>query len=139
METRKVSFQDIIPPIVLARRANVESQSVQREGSSNDHSSRQEERTVGSQVQSRMVPSDRVEAEISTQEEPVVLRRSTCVSHPSERFVPGVDYVMLTDCGEPSCYKDAMSRDDKLKWERAMESEMDSIEKNQTWKLVHLP
>ena len=50
VETRKVSFQDIMPPIVLPRRANVESQSVQREGSSNDHSSRQEERTVGSQV-----------------------------------------------------------------------------------------
>ena len=53
VETRKVSFQDIMPPIVLPRRANVESQSVQREGSSNDHSSRQqEERTIGSQVQS---------------------------------------------------------------------------------------
>ena len=66
------------------------------------------------------MPSDRVEAEIPTQEEPVVLRRSTRVSHPPERFVPGLDYVMLTDCGEPSCYKDAMSRDDKLKWERAV-------------------
>ena len=76
VETRKVSFQDI------------ESQSVQREGSSNDHSSRQEERTVGSQVQSQMVPSDRVEVEIPTQEEPVVLRRSTCVSHPPKRFFP---------------------------------------------------
>ena len=46
VETRKVSFQDIMPPIVLPRRANVESQSVQREGSSNDHSSQQEERIV---------------------------------------------------------------------------------------------
>ena len=103
-----------MPPIVLPRKENVESQSVQREGSSNDHSSQQEERTVGSQVQSRMVPSDRVEAEIPTQEEPVVLRRSTRVSHPPERFVPGLDYVMLTDCGEPSCYEDTMSRDDNL-------------------------
>ena len=76
-------------------------------------------------MQSRMVPSDRVEVEIPTQEEPVVLRGSTCVSHPLERFVPGLDYIMLMDCGEPSCYKDAMSRDDKLKWEQAMESEMD--------------
>ena len=85
------------------------------------------------------MPSDRVDAEIPTQEEPVVLRRSTRVSHPPKRLVPGLDYVMLTDCGEPSCYKDAMSRDDKIKWERAMESEMDSIEKNQTWELVPLP
>ena len=100
VETWKVSFQDIMPPIVLPRRANVESQSVQRKGSSNnDHSSQQDERTIGSPVQIRMVPSDRVEAKISTQEEPVVLRRSTRVSHPLERFVPGLDYVMLTDCG----------------------------------------
>ena len=45
------------------------------------------------QVQSQMVPSDRVEAKIPTQEEPVVHRRYTRVSHPPERFVPGLDYV----------------------------------------------
>ena len=81
-------------------------------------------------MQSQMVPNDREEAEIPTQQELVVLRRSSRVSHPPQGFVPGLDYVMLTDCGEPSCYKEAMRRDDKLKWERAMESEMDSIEKN---------
>ena len=74
-----------------------------------------------------------------TQEEPVVLRRSTHISHPPKRFVPSLDYVMLTYCGEPSCYKEAMSKDDKLKWEQAMELEMDSIEKNHTWELVQLP
>ena len=85
------------------------------------------------------MPNDKEEAEIPTQQEPVVLRRSTCISHSPKRFVPGLDYVMLIDCREPSCYKEAMSRDDKLKWERAMESKMDSIEKNQTWELVQLP
>ena len=94
---------------------------------------------MSSPVQSQMAPNDREEAEMPTQQEPMVLRRFTHVSHPPKRFVPGLDYVMLTNCGEPSCYKDAMSRDDKLKWERAMESEMDSIEKNQTWELVPLP
>ena len=73
--------------------------------------------TVGSLVQSRMVPNDRVEAEMPTQEELVVLRRFTRVSHPPERFVPGSDYVMLMDCGEPTCYKDSMKRDLKLKWD----------------------
>ena len=63
------------------------------------------------------MPNDREEVEIPTQQEPVVLRRSTRVSHPPKRFVPGLDYVMLTYCGDPSCYKEAMSRDDKLKWE----------------------
>ena len=47
MEKWKVSFENIMAPIVLQRRANVESQSVQREGSSNDHSTQQEERTIG--------------------------------------------------------------------------------------------
>ena len=45
---------------------------------------------------------------------------------------------MLTDCEEPSCYKEAMLREDKLKWERAMQSEMDSLHKNATWDLVQL-
>ena len=35
-------------------------------------------------------------------------RRSERVSHPPERFVLGVDYVLITDGGEPSCYKEAM-------------------------------
>ena len=45
---------------------------------------------------------------------------------------------MLTDCEEPSCYEEAMLKDDKRKWERAMKSEMDSLHKNSTWELVHL-
>ena len=45
---------------------------------------------------------------------------------------------MLTDCEEPSCYVEAMLRDDKLKWERAMQSKMDSLHKNATWDLVQL-
>ena len=76
------------------------------------------------------MPNDREETGMPTQQEPVVLRRSTHVSHPPKRFVLGIDYVMLTYCGEPSYYKEATSRDDKLNWERAMESKMDSIEKN---------
>ena len=125
-----VSLQDVMPPIILPQRANVISPSVQREVSSSDQSSPQEGRTISSPVQSQMVPNDREEAEIQAQQEPVVFRRSTCVSHPPKRFVPSLDFVMLTDCGDPSCYKEAMSKDDKLKWEQAMESEMDSIKKN---------
>ena len=33
-----------------------------------------------------------------------VLRRSTRVHRAPERYVPSLDYVMLTDCEEPSCY-----------------------------------
>ena len=49
-EMRKVSFQDVMPPIILPQRANVSSPSVQIEGSSNDQSSPQEGRTMSSQV-----------------------------------------------------------------------------------------
>ena len=67
-----------------------------------------------------------------------VVRRSTRVSRPPDQYVPSLDYVMLTDCKEPSCYKDAMLKNDKLKWEKAMQLEMDSLHKNSTWELVHL-
>ena len=46
---------------------------------------------------------------------------------------------MVTDCGEPSCYKEAMQRAYKVKWELAMKSEMVSLKKNGTWDLVPLP
>ena len=64
---RKVSFQDVMPPIILPRRANVSSPSVQREGSSSDQSSPQEGRIISSSVQSQMVTNDKEEAEIPTQ------------------------------------------------------------------------
>ena len=52
--------------------------------------------------------------------------------------MPSLDYVMLIDCKEPSCYKEAMLKNDKLKWEKAMQSKMDSLHKNSTWELVSL-
>ncbi|MCO5558109.1 hypothetical protein L7F22_011686 [Adiantum nelumboides] len=67
------------------------------------------------------------------------MRRSTRVTRPPDRYEPSLDYVLLTDCGEPSCYKEAMQRDDSKKWFKAMVSEMQSLEKNHTWDLVDLP
>ena len=46
---------------------------------------------------------------------------------------------MLTDSGEPSCYKEAMLAGDKSQWELAMQSEISSIEQNKTWELFPLP
>ena len=65
-----------------------------------------------------------------------MLRHSTRVSRPPKRYTPSLDYVMLTNCGESSCYVDSISRDDKYKWEKAMQFEMDSPMKNGTWDLV---
>ena len=68
-----------------------------------------------------------------------LLRRSTRPSRPPERFVPGeqyaADYVMLSDCGEPSCFQEAMTKRDSKKWFKAMLLEMESLEKNDTWDL----
>ena len=49
------------------------------------------------------------------------------------------DFIMLIDCGEPSCYKEALTREDRASWELAIKLEMDSLKKNQTWHLVQLP
>ena len=67
-----------------------------------------------------------------------IVRWSTRVSRPLDRYVPSLDYVMLTDCEEPSCYKEAMLKNDKLKWEKAMQLEMNLLHKNSTWELVNL-
>ena len=45
----------------------------------------------------------------------------------------------MIDCGKPSCFKEAMKREDAKNWQKAMVSEMQSLEKNQTWNLVQLP
>ena len=75
-----------------------------------------------------IVQEDRVQA----LEAQPISRRSTREHRPLERYVPSLDYVMLIDCEEPSCYEEAMLKDDKSKWERAMQSEMDSLHKNST-------
>ena len=56
------------------------------------------------------------------------LRRSTRMSHPPDRFVPSLNYVLLTDSGEPSCYAEAMQMDDLFECNKEMESKFDSIE-----------
>lgn len=69
----------------------------------------------------------------------IPLRRSAKMSGPLESFVPRVDHVMLIDCREPSCDKEAMMHEDQCKWENAMQSEMSSLMKNKTCDLVSLP
>ena len=44
-----------------------------------------------------------------------ILRRFARVSRALDCYIPSLDYVMLTDCKEPSCYEEAILRDDKLK------------------------
>ncbi|RYA47095.1 hypothetical protein DD606_23800, partial [Enterobacter cloacae complex sp. GF14B] len=82
---------------------------------------------------------DRVEPQVVAEPEPPIVRRSGRVTRPPDRFVPSMNYVMLTDCNEPSCYKEAVQMKDSGNWQLAMQSEMTALHKNKTWKLVKLP
>ena len=56
--------------------------------------------------------------------EPPPLCRFERVLHPPDSFVPSIDYIMLTDCGEPSYNKEAMQVANSKKWQLAMQLEM---------------
>lgn len=66
------------------------------------------------------------------------LRRTSRASRPSTRYPPH-EYVMLTDNGEPSFYEEAMSDQHKDQWLEAMQDEINSLYKNNTYELVNLP
>ena len=70
---------------------------------------------------------------------PIVLCRSTRSVRAPDRYSPSLDYILLTDSGEPESYKEALQDENSSKWELAMKDEMDSLLGNQTWDLVELP
>ena len=45
----------------------------------------------------------------------------------------------LTEINEPECYGEAINSNDREHWISAMNSEMDSLARNQTWELTDLP
>ncbi|KAJ7537075.1 hypothetical protein O6H91_12G096100 [Diphasiastrum complanatum] len=65
-------------------------------------------------------------------------RRSTRIKKVPSKFD---DMVLLAHESheEPNCYKAASRSEDQNHWMKAMEEEMDSIEKNHAWDLVKLP
>ena len=68
-----------------------------------------------------------------------MVKHSERVLHPLDCYVPSLNYIMLTNCGEPSCYKESLQVVDSKKWHLAMQLEMAAVHKNQTWDLVKLP
>ncbi|WVY93468.1 hypothetical protein V8G54_032556 [Vigna mungo] len=66
----------------------------------------------------------------------LVLRRSSRPHVPNGRYI---DYMLLTDGGEPEDYMEACQTTDADKWELAMKDEIKSLISNQTWELVELP
>ena len=45
----------------------------------------------------------------------------------------------MTDEGEPESFDEALQVEDSIKWEQAMDDEMRSLNKNDTWVLTELP
>ena len=59
------------------------------------------------------------------------VRRSSRNIRPPHRS-PTLNYLLLTDGGEPECYDEALRDENSSKWELAMKDEMDSLLGNQT-------
>jgi hypothetical protein len=106
---------------------------------------KKQEYTMLDEITENFFPKEPENQYVQQQEQQVpqtpasVVRRSTRLSIPPERYSPSLYYLLLTDSGEPECYEEAMQVDTKKKWEQGMKEEMDSLENNQTWDLVQLP
>ena len=68
-----------------------------------------------------------------------VLRRSSRTIRALDRYSASLHYLLLTDEGEPKFFDEALQVEDSTKWEQAMDDEMSSLEKNNTWVLTELP
>ena len=67
------------------------------------------------------------------------VRRSSRNIRPPQCYSPVLNYLLLTDDGEPKCYDEALQDENSSKWELAMKDEMDSLLGNQTWELTEFP
>ena len=68
-----------------------------------------------------------------------VLRRSSIIPKPPQRYSPTLHYILLTNRSEPESYDKAMEDRVLVKWKLAMKDEMDSLMSNQKWRLIELP
>ncbi|RVW95710.1 Retrovirus-related Pol polyprotein from transposon TNT 1-94 [Vitis vinifera] len=66
------------------------------------------------------------------------VRKSSRNIRPPQRYSPILNYLLLTDGGEPECNDEALQDENSSKWELAMKDKMDSLLGNQTWELAEL-
>lgn len=92
-----------------------------------------------------MVDEELDEEEVQTQEppqqdEPIALRKPKRITRKPTRYIDQVAYAspMASD-DIPATYKEAVGSSEEDKWRSAMADEMESLQKNQTWKLAKLP
>jgi len=50
-----------------------------------------------------------------------------------------IAFALVTECGDPCTFEEAIEQEDRNKWMVAMTEEMESLHKNQTWELTELP
>ena len=52
------------------------------------------------------------------------------------RYSPSLNYILLSDDGEPKSYKETLQDENSSKWELAMKDEKNSFIYNHTWELI---
>ena len=67
--------------------------------------------------------------DVPTTQAQSAVRKSTRTHIPNRKYL---QYMLLTDAGEPECYDEAYQEEDASKWELAMKDEMKSLISNQT-------
>jgi hypothetical protein len=92
-----------------------------------------QEYTVLDEITENEIPKEPENQNVQQEEQQVpqtlasVVRKSTRLTIPPERYSPSLYYLSLTDSGEPECYEEAMQVDTKKKWDQGMKEEMDSL------------
>ncbi|KAL2228761.1 UNVERIFIED_CONTAM: Retrovirus-related Pol polyprotein from transposon TNT 1-94 [Sesamum indicum] len=89
--------------------------------------------------QTEIEPEPVSEEPIAESSTPLALGREPRLRRAPDRYSPSLYYLLLSDCGEPECYAEAVNDVHKSKWELAMNDEMNSLKKNNIWKLCQLP
>ncbi|KAH9698403.1 hypothetical protein KPL71_024000 [Citrus sinensis] len=78
--------------------------------------------------------------EPSQQQDSIAYRRPRREIRRPARFVDTVAYALpIVNDDVPSTYKEAISNPESIQWKKAMNEEMQSLHKNETWELVTLP
>lgn len=113
---------------------------IQEESESDDDDETSDE-TTGDEEEDEFESSESSEEEFFDVDEPV-LRRSTRsnIGQPPKRFNDYYVYSAKQSTPyEPKNYKQAIECPDREKWMKAMQEELDSIERNHTWEMTDLP
>ncbi|CAM8972007.1 unnamed protein product [Rhodiola kirilowii] len=95
----------------------------------------------GDDISTESIPTEEEQQPQSNQEDVdhrFELRRSSRPKKPSTKY-PSHQFVLLSDGGEPEYFQEALDDSNKDKWLEAMQEEMRSLRKNETYSLVEKP